>query len=195
RVKVPTRPVLPRLVPVVGEKWQFVLLEEGVSAHLGKLFSGMEVRACYPFRVTRNADLELQEDAPEDLLLMIEEELSKRRFGEIERIELARSMPPEVRRTIIEELKAPDEEVYTVDGPLNLADFFPLTSIDIPELRDTPFVPAVTPALRGATDFFAAIRQGDILLHHPYQSFGCVTEFLRRAADDPQVLTIKHTLY
>ncbi len=195
RVKVPTRPVLPRLVPVVGEKWQFVLLEEIITAHIGRLFAGMEVRACYPFRVTRNADLELQEEAAADLLELIEEELSKRRFGELVRLELARAMPEEIRRTLITELQATEEEVYLVDGPLNLADFFPLTSIDIPELRYPPFVPAIPPSLRSGMDLFAAIRQGDILLHHPYQSFGCVTDFLRRAAEDPQVLTIKHTLY
>lgn len=196
RVKVPTRPVLPRLVPIAGEPWQFVLLEEVIAAHSDRLFPGMEVKACYPFRVTRNADLELREDAADDLLEMIEEELSKRRFGEIERLELARAMPEEIRRTIIAELgQATEEEIYTIDGPLNLADFFPLTTIDIPELRDPPFVPATPPALRGAVDLWTAIRQGDVLLHHPYQSFGCVTDFLRRAADDPQVLTIKHTLY
>ncbi|HZP82982.1 MAG TPA: polyphosphate kinase 1 [Chthonomonadaceae bacterium] len=195
RVKVPTRPALPRLVPLVGEKWQFVLLEEVITAHIGRLFPGMEVRACYPFRVTRNADLELQEEAADDLLVLIEEELSKRRFGELVRLELARAMPDAIRKTLIEELEAEEEEIYTLDGPLNMADFFPLASIDIPELRDPPFVPGIPPALRGNVELFTAIRQGDILLHHPYQSFGCVVDFLRRAADDPQVLTIKHTLY
>jgi polyphosphate kinase len=195
RVKVPTRPVLPRLVPVFGKRWQYVLLEEVITAHIDRLFAGMEVRACYPFRVTRNADLELQEEAAEDLLELIEEELSKRRFGELVRLELARSMPESVRRRIVEELEVTEEEVYTIDGPLNLADFMPLASIDVPDLRDPPFVPAIPQALRGAPDHFAAIRQGDILLHHPYQSFGCVTDFLRRAAEDPNVLTIKHTLY
>ncbi len=196
RVKVPTRPVLPRLVPIAGETWQFVLLEELVAAHSGRLFPGMEVRACYPFRVTRNADLEFREDAADDLMEMIEEELSKRRFGEVERLELDSSMPVDIRQTIIEELGNLEEaQIYAIDGPLNTADFFPLTSINIPELRDTPFTPGIPSALRGNADMFAAIRQGDILLHHPYQSFGCVTDFLRRAADDPQVLTIKHTLY
>jgi polyphosphate kinase len=194
RVKVPQRSVLPRLVKV-GTAWQYVLLEEVIRAHIGQLFTGMEIRACYPFRVTRNADLELQEEAAADLLEFIEEKLTQRRFGELVRLEIARDMPEEMRRLIIEELEASEEETYIVDGPLNLADFFPMANLDIPELRDPPFVPAVPPALRGSPDPFAAIRQGDILLHHPYQSFGCVTDFIRHAADDPQVLTIKHTLY
>ena len=195
RVKVPSKPVLPRLVPVPGEKWQFVLLEDLIMAHLGSLFTGMDVRAVYPFRVTRNADLEIADEAVGDLMEMIEEQLAQRRFGEVERLEVSRAMPDAMRRKLIEELEtATEEEVYSIDGPLNLSEFFPLTTLNIPELRDPPFAPSVPPALRGA-DMFTAIRQGDILLHHPYESFGCVTDFLRRAADDPKVLTIKHTLY
>ena len=195
RVKVPTKPALPRLVPVAGAPWKFVLLEEVIAAHIGRLFAGMEVRACYPFRLTRNADLELQEDAADDLLEMIEEELAKRRFGEIERLELARAMPDNLRQRLIEELEVPEHEVYTLDGMLHPGDLMPLTGIDVPALRDAPFVPAITPALRNTTDIFAAIRKQDILLHHPYQSFGSVTDFLRAAANDPNVLAIKHTLY
>ncbi len=195
RVKVPPRPVLPRLIPVPGESQQFVLLEDLIIAHLGSLFSGMEVRAAYPFRVTRNADLEIADEAVGDLMEMIEEQLAQRRFGEVERLEVSRAMPDAMRRKLIEELEtATEEEVYSIDGPLNLAEFFPIAALNIPELRDPPFTASVPPALRG-TDMFTAIRQGDILLHHPYESFGCVTDFLRHAADDPKVLTIKHTLY
>ena len=196
RVKVPSKPVLPRLIPVPGEKWRFVLLEDLIIAHLDKLFSGMEIRAAYPFRVTRNADLELADGAKGDLMELIEEQLARRRFGEVERLEIHRAMPAAMRRKLIEQLEtATEEEVYWIDGPLNLADFFALANLDLPELRDPPFVPSVPPALRGHADLFTAIRQGDILLHHPYESFGSVTDFLRRAADDPNVLTIKHTLY
>ena len=195
RVKVPAPPVLPRLIPV-GAGWQFVLLEEVIAAHLSRLFAGMEVRACYPFRVTRDSDLELQqEEAADDLLQLVEEELSKRRFGELERLEVTRAMPEDIRRTLIEELGAREEEIYTVDGPLNLGDFLPLSGIDIAELRDPPFVPSLPAALRANADPFAAIRQHDILLHHPYQSFAPIVDLLRRAAEDPQVLAIKHTLY
>jgi polyphosphate kinase len=196
RVKVPSRPVLNRLVRVEEKRNHYVLLEEIIIANLERLFPGMEIRAAYPFRVTRNADLELQDEAAVDLLELIEEKLSQRRFGEVERLEVARAMPESVRQTIIEELEqAIEEEVYAIDGPLNLADFFPIANLDIPELRDPPFVPAIPPALRHTPDIFTAIRHGDILLHHPYESFECVTDFLRQAADDPQVLTIKHTLY
>ncbi len=194
RDKVPARQALPRLVRI-GNGWTFVLLEDLIAEHIERLFVGMEVRGCYPFRVTRNADLELETESTEDLLTLIEEELVKRRFGELERVEFAASVPLHIRSRIISELEATDEEVYTIDGPLNLADFFPIASIDIPELRDPPFTPGTPAVLRSGMDMFTAIRQGDIMLHHPYQSFGCVTDFLRCAAADPQVLTIKHTLY
>lgn len=194
RVKVPTGSVLPRLVSL-GEGWNYVLLEEVIAAHIGRLFPGMEVKACFPFRVTRNADLELQEEATNDLMELIEEKLSRRRFGELVRLEIAQAMPNDIRRLIMEELDAQEEEVYVIDGPLNMADFMSLTGIDIPKLRFAPFVPGIAPALRGMGDIFSAIRHGDVMLHHPYQSFGSVVEFLRRAANDPQVLAIKHTLY
>jgi polyphosphate kinase len=194
RVKVPARAVLPRLVRV-GPGWQYTLLEELITAHIGSLFAGMEVRACYPFRITRDADLELQEESADDLLEMIEEELSKRRFGNVVRIELARAMPEDVRQRIMDELEATEEQVYTVDGPLNMSDLFSLAAIDIPELRDPPFAAGIPKPLRGQPDTFAAIRKCDILLHHPYQAFSCVSDLLSHAAQDPQVLTIKHTLY
>ncbi len=194
RVKVPARAVLPRLVRV-GSGWQFILLEELIAAHIGSLFAGMEIRGCYPFRITRDADLELQEESADDLLEMIEEELSKRRFGGIVRVELARSMPAEIRDKLMEELEAHAAQIYSVDGPFNMSDLFTIANIDIPELRDPPFTPGVPKALRDSADAFAAIRKGDILLHHPYQAFSCVSDLLSRAAVDPQVLTIKHTLY
>jgi polyphosphate kinase len=196
RVKVPTRPVLPRLVPLAGSKTQFILLEEVIAAHIGRLFPGMEVKECHPFRITRNADLEIQEDAQDDLLELIEEKLSRRRFGEIERLELANTMPESIRKTVIDELKqdSPDE-IYLVDGPLNLADLMPLADLDVPELGFPPFTPATPAVLRSTSDIFAAIRHGDILVHHPFQSFSTIIDFIRRASEDPQVLTIKHTLY
>ena len=194
RVKVPIGSVLPRLVSL-GSGWNYVLLEEVIAAHIGRLFSGMEVKACFPFRVTRNADLELEEEATDDLMELIEEKLSRRRFGELVRLEITQAMPNEIRKVIMEELDAQEEEVYVVAGPLNMSDFFSITGIDIPKLRFPPFVAGIAPALRGTGDIFAAIRHGDVMLHHPYQSFGSVVEFLRRAAADPQVLAIKHTLY
>lgn len=196
RVKVPTHPVLPRFVPIEDGKHEYVLMEDLVSAHLGNLFPGMVIRSSYPFRITRNADLDLHDEEGEDLMGMIEQQLQRRRFGEIERVEIHRSMPHHVRKTLFEEMEdASPEEVYETETPLHLADFFAIAGLDMPELRDAPFQPGIPATLRDNKDMFAAIRQGDILLHHPFQSFDCVSEFLRRAAADPDVLTIKHTLY
>lgn len=195
RVKVPSKKGHPRLIPVAGHQHSYILLEELMTPFIGRLFTGMEIRGCYPFRVTRNADFELQDDVNGDLREIIEEKLQERRFGEVVRVEIANSMPEPIQRRLMEELEVRDEEVYSADGPLNPADFFEIANLDMPELRDVPFVPAVPARLREDQEMFAAIRQGDILLHHPYQSFGCVTDFLRHAANDPNVLAIKHTLY
>lgn len=195
RVKVPEPSTLPRLVRVPGPSYRFIYLEELITAHLNRLFVGMEILGAYPFRITRNADLELQENVATDLLEFIEEALIRRRFGEVERVEISSQMPEDIRKTIVAGVKALEEEVYIVDGPLALNDLMPIASLDIPELRDPPFTPVIPPRLRSAQSPFEAIKKGDVLLHHPYQSFNCVTDFLRAAADDPNVLTIKHTLY
>lgn len=196
RVKVPTHPILPRFVPLEEGRHEYVLMEDLVGAHLANLFPGMVIRASYPFRITRNADLDLNDEEGEDLMGMIEQQLQRRRFGEIERVEIHRSMPHHVRKTLFEEMDdAAPEDVYEVDIPLHLADLFAIAGLDFPELRDTPFRPGIPPAIRDSSDIFATIRQGDILLHHPFQNFDCVSDFLRRAAADPDVLTIKHTLY
>ncbi len=195
RVKVPGKPTLSRLVAIVGQRWHFVLLEEVLAAHLDRLFPGMDIVASYPFRITRDADLELAEQDTDDLLALIEGELAKRRLGEAVRLECSSRTIATVVHRLQDELNLTDEETYLVDGPLNLADLFPITAIDIPELKDSPLVPAVPLPLRGAQDMFSVIRERDVLLYHPYHAFSCVTDFLRRAADDPQVLTIKHTLY
>ncbi len=195
RVKVPEPPTLPRMVKLGVDSTRFVWMEDIIAAMLPRLFPGMEILSSYPFRVTRNADLELQEQSAADLLEFIAEELPKRRFGELERLEVDRNMPDAMRETLLKELKGVGEEVYTLDGPLDLGDLMPVAMLDRPELRDPPFTPGIPVALRTSVDIFSSIRQGDILLHHPYQSFDCVTDFLRAAADDPQTLAIKHTLY
>ncbi len=195
RVKVPEPPTLPRIVPVSHARHTYVLMEDVIIAHLHRLFTGMEVEDAYLFRVTRNADLEFQEQAAEDLLEFIEEALPRRRFGEVERVEFSSRMPEELRRTILQELRSNEEEVYIIDSPLALADLMPLTSLPYPRLCDPPFTPSIPHALRNVEDPFQAIRRGDILLHHPYQSFSCVTTFLQAAVADPNVLSIKHTLY
>lgn len=196
RVKVPSRPILHRLVPIPGAKWNFILQEEVIAAHISRLFPGMTVKATYPFRVTRNADFELDEDDTDDLMELIEEKITQRRQGGVERLEVTQSIPKAILTTLVDELEdVAEEEIYHLNGPLNLADFFFIAGLPIPELRDAPFVAGTPPALRLETDIFKAIREDDILIHHPYQSFDYVTQFISEAAHDPNVLTIKHTLY
>ncbi len=195
RVKVPQS--LPRFIPIDAPEGQahFILLEDLIAHNLDVLFPGMDVRASYLFRVTRDADLALQEDEADDLLRAIESELRKRRFGEPVRLEVERSMPPHLRTMLLEALELSEIDLYEVDGMLASSDLFSLAAIDRPELRDAPFTPAIPKRLIGASDMFSVIRDGDLLLHHPYDSFDPVIQFMRQAAEDPKVLAIKQTLY
>lgn len=197
RVKIPA--TLPRFVTVEpsppGER-RFVLLEDLIARHLGALFPGMVVRDAYLFRVTRDADLDLQEDEADDLLEAIESELQRRRFGEPVRLEVERGMPEYMRDFLLRSLDLHPIDCYEIDGPMALGDLRQI--IELPgydELRYPPFLPAIPKRLRGVTDLFALIREGDLLLHHPYDSFDPVLQFLRQAARDERVLAIKATLY
>ncbi len=195
RVKVPAS--LPRFMPIdapAGEA-HFVLIEDVIAHNLDALFPGMRIRASYCFRVTRDADLDLQEDEADDLLLAIESELRKRRFGEPVRLEVEARMPASVREMLLEALELGEVDLYEIDGPLATSDLMTLSAIDRPELRDEPFTPAIPKRLVHATDMFSVIREGDLLLHHPYDSFDPVVQFVSQAANDPQVLAIKQTLY
>ena len=189
-VKLP--PSLPRLVPA-GKGHQFVLLEELVAANIQDLFRDVEILGCHPFRVTLDAGLSIEEEEAEDLLLSIEQGLKERRFADMTRLEVTRSMPPSLRARLLEELEAEPSDLYEVDTTLATKDLLVLTRLDLPELKMPPFVPATAPALTG--DLFAAIRTGDVLLHHPFESFDPITHFISAAADDPSVLAIKITLY
>ncbi|HEV3157965.1 MAG TPA: polyphosphate kinase 1 [Candidatus Baltobacteraceae bacterium] len=195
RVKVPQS--LPRFVKIPGPigELHFVLLEEVISHNLDDLFPGMKVVSAHAFRVTRDADLDIQEDEAGDLLAVIESELRKRRFGEPVRLEAARSMPQTMRDLLLEALGLEPVDFYEIDGPLGISDFWSLATLDRPDLREPSFNPVLPPRLRDCTDMFAAIRQGDLLLHHPYDSFDPVVRFVEQAADDPSVLAIKQTLY
>jgi polyphosphate kinase len=197
RIKVP--PVLPRLVGV-GVR-TYILLEQVIAANLDLLFPGMEIVEHHLFRVTRNADFEVEEDEADDLLLAIEEELRKRRFGEAVRLEVERSMPEETRALLQRGLGVSADDCYEVAGTLDLTCLFEIAELDIPSLQPEPWKP-VTPARLQPPDpdeepdVFAAIRESDILVHHPYESFANSTQkLLELAADDPDVLTIKQTLY
>jgi polyphosphate kinase len=197
RVKIP--PTLPRFVAVdgapEGAKW-FVLLEDLIAHHLDALFPGMEVRETYLFRVTRDADLDLQEDEADDLLEAIESELQRRRFGEPVRIEIERGMPEYMRDLLLEALELSETDCYEVDGFMALRDLWGVVNLpDYDKLREAPFTPAIPKRLIGVTDMFAAIRDGDIVLHHPYESFDPVVQFVQQASQDERVLAIKMTLY
>ncbi len=197
RVKVPQ--ILPRLLEV--EPSRFVPIDQVISANLDELFTGMEVVDSHLFRVTRNADLAIEEDEADDLLMAIEEELRRRRFGEAVRLEVERSMPAATRNLVMRGLGLEPDDVYEVSGMLDLTALWAIAELDRPELRTVPWTPVTPPRLvppddDEPADVFAALRAGDILVHHPYESFvASVERFIAQAADDPDVLTIKQTLY
>ncbi len=205
RVKVPN--TLPRLMPIPPpsgksmsedtspREYFFVWLEQVIAANLGALFPGMEIIETHPFRVTRDAELLIETEA-EDLLRMIERSVRQRRFGSVTRITANREMPGRIREILIEQLAIVEDDIYTVDPPLGMSDLMQLHKLDRPDLRDPPFIPTIPTVIRDADDdIFAAIRHQDILLHHPYDSFTPVLDFLRTSASDPNVLAIKQTLY
>jgi polyphosphate kinase len=198
RVKVPNN--VPRFVSVAGDgETAFLPLEELIAAHLNQLFPGLDVLEHHLFRVTRNADFEVEEDRDEDLLQALERELARRRFGPAVRLEVTESMNPAILDVLVSELEMNSADVLTVPGLLDLAALWALYDLDRPELKDEPFVPATHPRLsEGETpkSVFATLREGDVLLHHPYHSFATsVQRFIEQAAADPHVLAIKQTLY
>ncbi|MEY4168162.1 MAG: hypothetical protein RIR52_1986, partial [Acidobacteriota bacterium] len=193
RVKLP--PNVPRLIPVEGDGFGFVLLEEVIAAHIENLFPGMEILECQPFRITRDADLEIEEDEAGDLLKTVERQLRQRRFGFGVRLEVAAGMSARMVKLLRDSLELGDGDVYTIDSMLNIPDLLALTRLDFPELKDLPFTPRLPAAIQRSDNIFDAIRQQDLLIHHPYDSFAPVIEFLRSAARDPNVLAIKQTLY
>lgn len=208
RVKVPG--TLPRLVPIarsaangrntgaVSRHYDFVWLEQVVAAHLDMLFPGMKILEAHPFRVTRDADNVIQELEADDLLETMEESVRKRQFGCAVRMSVNHGMPAHIRKILVENLELDKGDVYTLDGPLGFSDLMSLYSIDRYDLKDAPFLPAIPSPLRNPSsdgDIFAAIRRENILLHHPYESFTPVLDFLNTAARDPDVLAIKQTLY
>ena len=207
RLKVPN--ALPRLVPIkrssggvrrdgtVPFNHYFVWLEQVISANLASLFPGMEVIESHPFRVIRDADMVIQELEADDLLETMEQTVRQRRFGSVVLITINESMSARIREILMENLEIDHNEVYAVDGPMGYSDLLALHSIDRFDLKDQPFKPAISRRLRNIEDgnIFNIIREGDILLHHPYDSFLPVIQFLKTAANDPDVLAIKMTLY
>ncbi len=208
RVKVPS--TLPRLVPIkrssgsvrrdgtVPHEHYFVWLDQLIANNLVYLFPGMEMLEVHPFRLTRNADMIIQELEAGDLLEAMEESVRKRRFGVVVELAINQDMPGYILNILLENLSVDPNDVYKLDGPLGLSSLMELSNIDRFDLKAEPFIHHIPPQLKlEGTDrnIFAAIRQGDILLHHPYDSFDPVVKFLQAAAKDPNVLTIKQTLY
>ncbi len=203
RLKVPAS--LPRLLrvptalegpdtPSDGPKVvAFVWIEQVIAANLDLLFPGFEIWESYAFRVLRDADIELQVDEASDLLESIEQEIQDRRFGTVVDLAVNPSMPPRIRSLLLNNLELTPDDLTVIDGPLGMGNVVELYDLDRPELKDQPFTPRAL--LRKDSDIFAAIQKRDILLHHPYDSFASVVNFIQTAARDPDVLVIKQTLY
>jgi polyphosphate kinase len=173
----------------------FVWLEEVVKANLDLLFPGLKIEAAYPFRVTRDADPEIEEDEASDLLSAIEESVRERQFGSAIRLEIDQTMPDQVRDILQTNLDVASYQIYVLNGPIGLSDVMELMSINRPDLKDEPFKPSIPPSLSTEESIFSVIRRRNILLYHPYDSFDPVIRFIREAAQDPEVLAIKMTLY
>lgn len=207
RIKVPD--ALPRLVPIkrssggvrkdgtVPYNHYFVWLEQVISANLASLFPGMEVIESHPFRIIRDADMAIQELEAADLLETMEQTVRQRRFGSVVLITINETMSSRIRDILMENLEIDRNEIYTIDGPMGYSDLMALHGIERYDLKDAPFKPAIPRRIRDIDDgnIFTSIREGDLLLHHPYDSFTPVIQFLKTAANDPDVLAIKITLY
>ncbi len=208
RIKVPA--IFPRLLRIPSEEkadsyeslglvqdttTHFVWLEEVIAANLDLLFPGMEIEAAYPLRVTRDADPEIEEDEASDLLPAIQESVRKRFFGFAVRLEVDDAMPERLRNILVRNLDLAPFQVYAKQAPMGMADLEQLTKIDRPDLKDVPFQPATPPVLTMGESIFSILRRKDLLLYHPYDSFAPVVDLLHQAAEDPNVLAIKQTLY
>ncbi len=173
----------------------FVWLEEVIAANLDLLFPGLEIVAVYPFRVTRDADYEIEEDEASDLLTAMAEVVEQRHFGSVVRLEVDRDLPPRIRDILVNNLEIAPFQVFATGSPIGLADLAELAALDRPDIKDPPFLPATYPPLANEEAIFSLLRKRDVLVYHPYDSFNPVTNFLRAAARDPQVVAIKQTLY
>ncbi len=209
RLKVPD--TLPRLLPIkrssggvrkdgsIPHQHYFVWLEQVIAANLTDLFPGMQVTSAHPFRIVRDADIEIQELEADDLLETMQQNIRKRKFGSVVQVAVYESMPENIRELLVDNLEVSRNDVYVLDSPLGLSSLWQLYSnVERHDLKDAPYKPRIPKALKYATtasDIFESIRSGNILIHHPYDSFNPVVDFLNAAARDPQVLAIKQTLY
>ena len=191
---------LPRVIrlpaEIAGCEYGFVFLSSILHAHVGELFPGMQVLGCYQFRVTRNSDLFVDEEENKNLREQLQGELPHRHYGDAVRLEVADNCSEEMRHFLLRQFGLGDEDVYQVRGPVNLVRLITVPDrVERPDLKFTPFTPGLPAVLTRQTDLFAALAAGDILLHHPYQSFQPVIDFIRQAAEDPDVLAIRQTVY
>lgn len=192
--------VLPRVIRIPEEisdsAVSFVFLSSVIHAHVGELFSGMEIQGCYQFRVTRNSDLYVDEEEVTNLRIALQGELPQRNFGDAVRLEVADLCSPEITEFLLQQFRLSQDDLYQVNGPVNLVRLMQIPDlVDRPDLKFRPFVPGLPGVLSKDPDVFAAMRGGDILLHHPYESFKPVISLIRQAAVDPQVVAIKQTVY
>jgi polyphosphate kinase len=193
RIKVP--PLVPRLIHVRGATAKFVLVEEVIVANAHALFPRMHIGQCHFFRITRDADIEVREDKAADLLKALEQTLRKRRFGSAVRLEVSKTMPEDMVHLLTEEHELTREDVYVIDGPLNIHNLMQLYKLDRPDLKDKPVEITVPSVLQNGDSIFELIKKQDVLLHHPYTDYSTVVDFIDRAAHDPEVLAIKMCLY
>jgi polyphosphate kinase len=193
RIKVP--PTVPRLVKVGDTGAKFTLLGELIAANSAFLFPGMRIGEAHIYRVTRDADIEILEDEASDLMRAMELQLRKRRFGKTVRLEVSSTMPGDMVKYLTHSLELRPDDVFVIDGPLNVPDMMELYSLDLPELKDKPLQASVPSPLKQKKSFFDVIKQQDVLLHHPYTSYSTVTDFITLAARDKDVVAIKICLY
>jgi polyphosphate kinase len=192
RIKIP--PFVPRFVPV-GDTDRYLLIEDLTAANVKLFAPEASPEACYQFRITRDADIEIREAEAQDLLEEMEHNLKQRRFGDVVRLEVSASMPREMVEYLTSSLEITDEDVYTIDGPLKITDAFEITDLNRPDLKDKPLVVTTPEVFETGESKFDIIRSRDVLLHHPYMPYSLITDFLREAVDDPDVLAIKMCLY
>jgi len=193
RIKIP--PFAKRFVPVKKDSTKFVLIEELIAANVQLLVPEAKPEACHLFRITRDADIELREAEAEDLLEMMEQNLRQRRFGDAVRLEVSKTMPDKMINYLTESLELINEDVYVIDGPITVKDFMDLYKLNRPDLKDKPLRVHRAPIFNSDKSVFDIIKHQDVLLHHPYMPYSIVTDFIREATEDPDVLAIKMCLY
>lgn len=193
RIEIPQ--FVPRFVPVEGDIDKFVLIEDVTAANVRMFAPEAESADCFEFRITRDADMALREEEARDLLAVMEENLKQRRFGDVVRLEVARCMPEEMVQYLAESLEITADDVYKIDGPLNITDAFAISELNRPDLQEKELIIKRPPELSGSESIFEVLKRQDVLLHHPYQPYSVITEMVEEAANDPDVLAIKMCLY